>query len=454
MNPDQYINVSVNLDLTRQLLSTKPRVRLEAERELKLSSQVCRKPQVFFRCNKLNGQRQTLLLEKGQYFTTYGMLSKMWDCTPKAARYQLQKWQKSGLIKATQATDKLGFDLGLIINYNPVFLGLNRGIRQIAKNRGQKRVKKQFGTSLSLKNLNKKTTKEVVFLNEEFLRRAFGKLNLLGFTITEMKKIQDSHSIDEILDYHRLLKLSPKVDNPKAWLRAALKGKYSLSRVEECRQELNLARLEIRKAREEERKKKRQEAERLAAEMRRVEEEQRKEKEFKLWLESGDNKVRYTQKIIEIIEEVETNKDTPATIETIKNMYFTRTHYKLFQEAYQRRLMAKTGKALDRLDEVYQDKFQELKKLGFSDEFGERLEELVAEKNLKREQILAVPFALDLEWKIECVKESGFLRARLDSWVRDEIENFRANTVSSSSLDESENLCVSNHFKDQFVGER
>lgn len=427
--------ILIDLDLSRRVVSTTPRVKLEAERELKLTQNICRSSKILFRRSKFTDRGQIIYLQRGQYFATYRLLGALWGCSLKASRYQLQKWCKSNLIKTSVVKDSKSFDLGLVINYNPVFLEKNWGMRQTTKNRHSQIGNPRQGAPLSVKNINRKTTKEVVFLKDiEFGRRVVGKLKALGLSCSEIDKLYLNYSIDELLDYLRLLKLSNKVTNPKAFLKAALKSKYSLRVVENYRQSKKVKILENKKIKEAEREKQRLENEQIAQEMIRVNAKQAREIKIKTWLQNQANRIKYEQEVLNIVEQVESNKDIKPSIETITKRLLTRSDYKYFKEMYDQKVNQATKESIQKLEEEYTKMYVDIVWAG--ELTAENIGEFLQQKNRKIIEIKTLDKHSETLLKIAVIQEVPSLKLRLETWIDNQIEQY-TNQQTTTTVDQA-----------------
>ncbi len=291
---DKKILISFNLTL--DLLSSNCRSKLEAHRELVLNHSVNRKPiETFYRFSKFTRSANTIVLTRGQFFTTLRELSIKWECTPKAARYQLAKWEKINLIKTRNIKDGKNFDLGIVITYNPaVSLPKIRGNREMPNSSPSKTPKKRVGATISIFTLkttnNKKFEQSNVvfsFLNDSKIPpQAITKLLKLGFGKYEIEKLYKTYSFEDILDYIQLTKLS-KIETPKAFLRAALKNKYDLKKVYDFKAEIAYA------IKDKKLSKKIKEQDIKEVEVQKLNEEKAKKKdEAKVWLVNNPNKAK------------------------------------------------------------------------------------------------------------------------------------------------------------------
>ncbi len=434
MQKNQVKKILIDLDLSKRVLSSNPRTKLEAERELKLSHNICRSSKVLFRRSKFTETGQIIYLQRGQYFTTYRLLTDLWGCSFKAARYQLQKWNKSKLITTSKVKDQKGFDLGLVINYNPVFIEKDWGTRQSPKSRQVKGTNSSQGAPLSVKNFHRKTTKEVVFLNDiDFGKRVVGKLLNLNFSHSEIDKLYLNYSIDQILDYHRLLKLSKKVTNPKAFLKASLKSKYSLKLVKDCREVERIKAMEVRKGRNEAIEKLKIEKDRLLQEERKAQVERERQNKINTWLQDASNRVKYENEALNIVEQAESNKDIKPTIETIQNRSLTRSNYKHYKELYDKKIDLLTQEAIKTLEAEYAKIYVDLVRAG--DLTADKMSTLLKQKHDRILGIKTLDTATEKTIKIAVVQEIPSLNIKLDTWLDNQIEqssNQKTTTVDQA----------------------
>lgn len=242
--------VLLDLNLTLNLLSSNSRCKLEAERELKLSQNICREYRTLFRRSKFNEKTEMISLQRGQYFTTYRLLSELWGCTVKAARYQLLKWKRTALVDTKIIKTSNGFNFGIVINYNPVFKNAHiRGERESIQESTGEGGNLEFRALISNKEVNKTTYKKidiknyhrpykvkekvVSFLKDEcFGKKVLRKLVKLEFTKPEIEKLYQNYNQGKILDYLLLLKLSQNIKCPKAFLKSALANNFDLKKVQ------------------------------------------------------------------------------------------------------------------------------------------------------------------------------------------------------------------------------
>lgn len=287
-----------SIDLGNRLESLNPKIKLEAEREAMLSRRANHNHTNFFVFSKFTQKLESVFVLRGQFFTNYKNLSKIWSCSKDQARYQLEKWKNNGKIKIKIVKDQRGFDLGVLITYNWLH-------NQQEENR-KKRAKIPTRETTS-KALQIKTKKEAIFKipthNPEVLPKGniqkkndvfLEKSKEEGKEITQIKKqfteINLNHKVGKqlletyeaslILDYLNLLELTGnKIKNKAGWLVQALKQNYDLQKVENWKSE------EIKSREQEEEKQKIQEKREFEAMKLQQEQEKRASEEKKLILE-------------------------------------------------------------------------------------------------------------------------------------------------------------------------
>lgn len=323
----QIKKIYIDLELSKRLTDDSPRIKLEAGRELILCNNVCRSTKVLFRRCKFEVLPEIITLSRGQYFTTYKLLSQLWGCTVKGARYQVSKWVKCSIVTIQIIKSVRGFDLGLIVSYNPVFLEhKNRGIRESTQTKGQNEVKTRVGAPISntesflrKEYLEIKTNKKVVrkfkentkkkeyqrsktdfsFKQNIKFRKTSVKLTKFGFSNYEIQKIYKTFDLKCIQDHLQLVNLKIKVGkvrNPKAFLISSLNQSFDISEVLQLRFERKQDCLN-KKLQEQENQKK-YELEIKSNEIKRQKENEIQDK-IRIWKEANQDKFK------EIINEVQ-----------------------------------------------------------------------------------------------------------------------------------------------------
>jgi len=279
----------------------------------------------FIRRSKYTDQLETIVVARGQYFTTYKQLCKIWNCTKDQARYQLLKWKRDGTVKIQIVQDAKGMDLGMLITYNWLYNQNQKSQSRKRKKRtkkiptpkssgladkikDEKNLDSEIPTLLkdSVSNENrhdndvdfekkKEETQEEENLTRK-IRQDVSEFNLNPKVLEQLLKI---YEIQKIADYLQLLKLSPNISNPAGWLVEALRRDFDLSKVENWRIEEREAERRIKRQQEEE------EAERRREEEARKRQE-RKDQAVNKWREVNGEQAEKAL-YLEVLEGLKTN---------------------------------------------------------------------------------------------------------------------------------------------------
>jgi hypothetical protein len=281
-----------NTDLGNRLESRSYKIKLEAEREAMLSRRANHNHTNFLRYSKFTHKIESVFVARGQFFTTYQKLAKIWNCSKDQVRYQLKKWKAKGVIKVENKKDQRGFDLGLIITYNWLF---NQQKENRQKNKSKIPTRERTQKAHQIKDKNFLSSKIPTHNKEVLSKDNIHKKDDVFFEKSEKEKNQikeikkefaeikinpklgnkflELYSLNLILDYLRLLKINgDRVTNKAGWLVNALKQNYDLQKVEtwkEQEEEFKKRQEKEEKAEieaiklQEEREKKQQEEERL-----------------------------------------------------------------------------------------------------------------------------------------------------------------------------------------------
>ena len=258
-----------NTDLGNRLESRSYKIKLEAEREAMLSRRANHNHTNFLRYSKFTHKIESVFVARGQFFTTYQKLAKIWNCSKDQVRYQLKKWKASGAVKVENKKDQKGFDLGLIITYNWLF---NQQKENRQKNKSkiptrertqkahQRKDKKILFSKIPTHNTEVLSKDNIHKKDDVFFEKSEKEKNQIKNIKKDFAEIKinpkianqifEKYDLNLILDYLKLLNLTgDRIKNKAGWLVQALKQSYDLQKVESWRQESQ--ELEIRqKARE------------------------------------------------------------------------------------------------------------------------------------------------------------------------------------------------------------
>jgi len=239
----------LNGNIAERIQSPNPKIQEEARRELILCAKSNHNHQVFFK-KSFSGSIISIPVARGQFFTTYSRLMKDWACTNKKARLQLEKWQKSGVVKVERLKDQKNFDIGLLITYNWLFEGekerrekkgnretTHKAVFNKAKTFDNSKKGNRKYEVLPKGNIQRKTTKKeiVVFSYKKDLgfEATATELEKLGFNTHRIEKFYIQYDQATLEKYLQLLNLCrERVKNPCAWFTQALKQAFDLQRVD------------------------------------------------------------------------------------------------------------------------------------------------------------------------------------------------------------------------------
>jgi hypothetical protein len=295
----------IKSEVLRVVIYSKGRDKLEAEREAILS-QKCNHSTTTYTKKSFTKQYVRVIVNRGQFFTSYKDLAEIWNCSVKQARGQLKRFVDKDTVKADRLKDSKNFDIGLLITYKWLFNHEKERQKRYKEKQGnykkpskphkkntQKKVNNQKG-NLKLENYKKNyykkkeesgnqqnQKKEVVFSFKKDLKfqPTTLKLKNLKFNDFRIEKFYTTYTKTEIEDYLRLLELNRqrgKVRNAQAWFTSAL-GNFNLEPLKD----------------KEEEEKKEEEAERQKQELRRqeAEKEAKKQERIRKYLENKKKKL-------------------------------------------------------------------------------------------------------------------------------------------------------------------
>lgn len=240
--------LKVDKDLFKRLTSLNMKEKQEAERELKLVNRVRYSNSfTYFKTNKHNGKTlfNCFILGAGEILTTYNELAKLWTCTYRQARYQIEKWTKQGLILTKVVQDKAKKDLGFILNYMPFSMFKKIGTPKTTELKGKKKDLKTVLAPHKIrgfisKDINKKTNKKD-FISSSFSFEKDSEFSdiaqkLVGLKISkkQINLMYQNHSIGDMRDHLELLDIQinkGKVKNPRAYFIASIRDSFDLAQV-------------------------------------------------------------------------------------------------------------------------------------------------------------------------------------------------------------------------------
>lgn len=181
-------------------------------------------PTYLLKYSKFTHENTLINVQKGQYFTSHAKLANMLNMSVKQIRNRLHKLVEKGLVKIDRVKDADGFDLGLKMTYNPIFKMFNEGNRHV-----------QGKSKKNSQELNKRATnnKKVLPKGKQTVVDPIieKRLQALKCSRKVMGTLLSKYSKEEIGEYLDLLKVSKGVTNPVAWIQAALKQKYDLTKL-------------------------------------------------------------------------------------------------------------------------------------------------------------------------------------------------------------------------------
>jgi len=292
----------INQDLIERVFYAKGRHKIEAEKEMIFSSKCNHKPRTFKVFSKSINQKVGVHVLRGQLFITYNKLAEIWGCSKEQTRRLVKKFKDREVVKVKRIKDKTGFDLGLLITYNPLFnrLKSNKKKANTPENFKKPTKYKKKGEAKNESNKadthNKKVsinrnihTDDVFFDKNEKEKKQIKKIQKefreIKLNPKIEKRIFKAYDLKLILDYLKLLKLTgERVKNKAGWIVNALKQSYDLQRVDTWRKEQE-AEKEARRKQEEQERKRREE------ERRRQQEQEQKNKFERVLVEKwrGEN---------------------------------------------------------------------------------------------------------------------------------------------------------------------
>lgn len=277
-------------ELQSRLQSTSKMERSIATLESYLNEKSQHHPTYLLKYSKFNQQSKLVDVKKGQYLTSYIKLAEELEMSVKQIRGRLEKLIKSGLVIKEIVKDDNGFDLGLKITYNPIFNMFNKGNR-----------KKQVNPALRGQGLKKRATinkkvlsKDKQTVVDSLIAKRLGDLKCSSRIINTLLS---KYTLKEISEYLDLLSMSKDITNPVAWLQAALKQKYDLTKLK-AKKDSDKEKAERIKSEKQKLKKERQ--------TKVLQEKQEREtvKQIKVWIKGNENELpTLVQKIVSALHD-------------------------------------------------------------------------------------------------------------------------------------------------------